>query len=172
MPLSANQSKALKKLLKNTASATGVGGNAKNGIVHDRSWKRNYLPGLKSSGDSHTSTHGALSYCWIGTDGEMVLLHMYHAAKPKKMRINVAGDLHWSYTKRRCALYHIKSLPQVPQVILWNTGKVFWKYEKVEWPFVTWVSKCGARRMIAPDRNYFRLLRRSPIQKEMLGKQQ
>jgi 3-isopropylmalate/(R)-2-methylmalate dehydratase large subunit len=45
--------------------------------------------------------------------------------KPKKMRINVAGDFSLSYTKDVAPLYHIKSLPQVLQVILWNTEKFF-----------------------------------------------
>jgi 3-isopropylmalate/(R)-2-methylmalate dehydratase large subunit len=45
--------------------------------------------------------------------------------KPKKMRINVAGDLQFELHQRRCALYYIKIVSGATGYFVEYTGKFF-----------------------------------------------
>jgi hypothetical protein len=49
--------------------------------------------------------------------------------KPKKMLINVAGDLQFGYTKDVALILYQNYLPQALLVILWNTRKSFETHE-------------------------------------------
>jgi 3-isopropylmalate/(R)-2-methylmalate dehydratase large subunit len=68
--------------------------------------------------------------CWIGYfEVEMVLsTQCIMQPKPKKMLINVAGDLQ-GYTKDVALILYQNYPPQALLVILWNTRKSFETHE-------------------------------------------
>ena len=115
-PLSANQLKALEE----NAAAHGIShwglGHEKNGIVHVVGPEYGITqPGATIvCGDSHTSTHGAFGAIAFGigtSEVEMVLAtQCIMQPKPKKMRINVKGDLNFGVTPKDVALYIISKL--------------------------------------------------------------
>ncbi|KAA1243723.1 3-isopropylmalate dehydratase large subunit [Aquimarina sp. RZ0] len=115
-PLSANQLKALEE----NAAEWGIShwglGHQKNGIVHVVGPENGItLPGATIvCGDSHTSTHGAFGAIAFGigtSEVEMVLsTQCIMQPKPKKMRINVNGELGFGVTPKDVALYIISKL--------------------------------------------------------------
>jgi 3-isopropylmalate/(R)-2-methylmalate dehydratase large subunit len=115
-PLSANQLKALEEnTFKHGISHWGLG-NPKNGIVHVVGPENGItLPGMTIvCGDSHTSTHGAFGCIAFGigtSEVEMVLASQcIMQPKPKKMRINVNGEMHKGVTAKDVVLYIISKL--------------------------------------------------------------
>ena len=115
-PLSANQLKALEE----NAAEWGIShwglGHQKNGIVHVVGPENGItLPGATIvCGDSHTSTHGAFGAIAFGigtSEVEMVLSSQcIMQPKPKKMRINVQGELGLGVTPKDVALFIISKL--------------------------------------------------------------
>jgi len=115
-PLSANQLKAL----EDNSKAYGIShwglGHEKNGIVHVVGPENGItLPGATIvCGDSHTSTHGAFGAIAFGigtSEVEMVLAtQCIMQPKPKKMIINVNGELGKGVTPKDVALYIISKL--------------------------------------------------------------
>ncbi len=115
-PLSARQLKALEtNSAKYGISHWGLG-NPKNGIVHVVGPENGItLPGMTIvCGDSHTSTHGAFGAIAFGigtSEVEMVLSSQcIMQPKPKKMRINVNGQLGKGITPKDVILYIISRL--------------------------------------------------------------
>jgi 3-isopropylmalate/(R)-2-methylmalate dehydratase large subunit len=115
-PLSANQLKALEtNTAKYGISHWGLG-NPKNGIVHVVGPENGItLPGMTIvCGDSHTSTHGAFGAIAFGigtSEVEMVLSSQcIMQPKPKKMRINVNGELGKGILPKDVALYIIAQI--------------------------------------------------------------
>jgi len=114
--LSANQLKAL----EDNAAEYGIShwglGHIKNGIVHVVGPENGItLPGATIvCGDSHTSTHGAFGAIAFGigtSEVEMVLsTQCIMQPKPKKMRINVNGELSKGVGPKDVALYIIAQL--------------------------------------------------------------
>ena len=114
--LSANQLKALESnSAKYGISHWGLG-NPKNGIVHVVGPENGItLPGMTIvCGDSHTSTHGAFGAIAFGigtSEVEMVLSSQcIMQPRPKKMRINVNGELGKGITPKDVVLYIISKL--------------------------------------------------------------
>lgn len=115
-PLSANQLQAL----EDNATEYGIShwglGHQKNGIVHVVGPENGItLPGATIvCGDSHTSTHGAFGAIAFGigtSEVEMVLsTQCIMQPKPKKMRINVNGQLSKGVGPKDVALYIIAQL--------------------------------------------------------------
>ncbi|WP_109830848.1 3-isopropylmalate dehydratase large subunit [Reichenbachiella versicolor] len=115
-PLSAGQLKALEE----NAAEYGIShwglGHEKNGIVHVVGPEYGITqPGVTMvCGDSHTSTHGAFGAIAFGigtSEVEMVLSSQcIMQPKPKKMRINVNGDLQKGVSPKDVALYIISKL--------------------------------------------------------------
>ena len=115
-PLSANQLKAL----ESNAAKYGIShwglGHARNGIVHVVGPENGItLPGMTIvCGDSHTSTHGAFGAIAFGigtSEVEMVLSSQcIMQPKPKKMRVNVNGQLGKGVTPKDVTLYIISKL--------------------------------------------------------------
>ena len=115
-PLSANQLKALEQ----NAAKWGIShwglGHQKNGIVHVVGPENGItLPGATIvCGDSHTSTHGAFGAIAFGigtSEVEMVLSSQcIMQPKPKKMRININGNLGFGVTPKDVALFIISKL--------------------------------------------------------------
>jgi 3-isopropylmalate/(R)-2-methylmalate dehydratase large subunit len=115
-PLSAAQ---LQTLEQNTTrwgiSHWGLG-HHKNGIVHVVGPENGItLPGMTIvCGDSHTSTHGAFGAIAFGigtSEVEMVLSSQcIMQQKPKKMRINVNGELNRGVTPKDVILYIIAQI--------------------------------------------------------------
>jgi 3-isopropylmalate/(R)-2-methylmalate dehydratase large subunit len=90
-------------------SATGIR-EQKNGIVHVVGPENGItLPGATIVCDSHTSTTVPLvPLLLIGTSGRNGPFYaMYHATKPRKMLIHVAGDLQLGVTPK--TLHYISS---------------------------------------------------------------
>lgn len=115
-PLSANQLNTL----ETNANEYGIShwglGDKNNGIVHVVGPEHGItLPGTTIvCGDSHTSTHGAFGAIAFGigtSEVEMVLAtQCIMQPKPKKMRINVNGNLGIGVTPKDVALYIISKL--------------------------------------------------------------
>ena len=115
-PLSALQLEAL----ESNTSEYGIShwglGHKKNGIVHVVGPENGItLPGMTIvCGDSHTSTHGAFGAIAFGigtSEVEMVLsTQCIMQPKPKKMIINVNGELNKGVTAKDVALYIISKL--------------------------------------------------------------
>ncbi|MGL1889078.1 MAG: 3-isopropylmalate dehydratase large subunit [Reichenbachiella sp.] len=115
-PLSASQLKAL----EDNAAAHGIShwglGHEKNGIVHVVGPEYGITqPGATIvCGDSHTSTHGAFGAIAFGigtSEVEMVLTSQcIMQPKPKKMIINVNGELQKGVSPKDVALYIIAKL--------------------------------------------------------------
>jgi len=115
-PLSANQLKALEENSKEYGISHWGLGHKKNGIVHVIGPENGItLPGATIvCGDSHTSTHGAFGAIAFGigtSEVEMVLAtQCIMQPKPKKMIINVNGELGKGVTPKDVALYIISKL--------------------------------------------------------------
>lgn len=91
-------------------------GHAKNGVIHVVGPENGLtLPGMTIvCGDSHTSTHGAMGAVAFGigtSEVEMVLASQcILQAKPKRMRINVEGQLSDAVSAKDMALYIISKV--------------------------------------------------------------
>jgi len=115
-PLSANQLKALEENSAEWGISHWGLGHQNNGIVHVVGPEHGItLPGATIvCGDSHTSTHGAFGAIAFGigtSEVEMVLTSQcIMQPKPKKMRINVTGELGKGVTPKDVALYIISKL--------------------------------------------------------------
>ena len=115
-PLSANQL----KMLEENANEHGISywglGHEKNGIVHVVGPEYGItVPGATIvCGDSHTSTHGAFGAIAFGigtSEVEMVLAtQCIMQPKPKRMRINITGELQFGVTPKDVALFIISQL--------------------------------------------------------------
>lgn len=114
--LSANQLQALEENAKTHGISHWGLGHEKNGIVHVIGPENGItLPGTTIvCGDSHTSTHGAFGAIAFGigtSEVEMVLAtQCILQPKPKKMVINVNGQLGKAVTPKDVALYIISKL--------------------------------------------------------------
>lgn len=164
-PLSANQLKTLEE----NAAAYGIShwglGNKNNGIVHVVGPEHGItLPGATIvCGDSHTSTHGAFGAIAFGigtSEVEMVLAtQCIMQPKPKKMRININGDLGIGVTPKDVALYIISKLSTsgATGYFVEYAGDVFEKMSMEGRMTVCNLSiEMGARGgMIAPDEKTF-----------------
>ncbi len=115
-PLSANQLKALEENAKEHGISHWGLGHEKNGIVHVVGPEYGITqPGATIvCGDSHTSTHGAFGAIAFGigtSEVEMVLsTQCIMQPKPKKMRINIEGELNFGVTPKDVALFIISKL--------------------------------------------------------------
>ena len=115
-PLSANQLKALEENAKEYGISHWGLGHEKNGIVHVVGPEYGItLPGATIvCGDSHTSTHGAFGAIAFGigtSEVEMVLAtQCIMQPKPKKMRININGQLQKGVAPKDVALFIISQL--------------------------------------------------------------
>ena len=115
-PLSANQLKALEENAKEHGISHWGLGHEKNGIVHVVGPEYGITqPGATIvCGDSHTSTHGAFGAIAFGigtSEVEMVLsTQCIMQPKPKKMRINIEGNLNFGVTPKDVALFIISKL--------------------------------------------------------------
>ena len=115
-PLSANQLRALEENSKEHGISHWGLGHEKNGIVHVVGPEYGItVPGATIvCGDSHTSTHGAFGAIAFGigtSEVEMVLAtQCIMQPKPKKMRINVNGQLQNGVSPKDVALFIISQL--------------------------------------------------------------
>ncbi|WP_405205109.1 3-isopropylmalate dehydratase large subunit [Aquimarina sp. LLG6339-5] len=172
-PLSANQLKALEE----NAAAWGIShwglGHQKNGIVHVVGPENGItLPGATIvCGDSHTSTHGAFGAIAFGigtSEVEMVLsTQCIMQPKPKKMRINVNGELGFGVTPKDVALYIISKLTTsgATGYFVEYAGDVFRNMTMEGRMTVCNLSiEMGARGgMIAPDQKTFDYIKGRPL---------
>ncbi|WP_108805092.1 3-isopropylmalate dehydratase large subunit [Aquimarina sp. Aq107] len=172
-PLSANQLKALEE----NATAWGIShwglGHQKNGIVHVVGPENGItLPGATIvCGDSHTSTHGAFGAIAFGigtSEVEMVLsTQCIMQPKPKKMRINVNGELGFGVTPKDVALYIISKLTTsgATGYFVEYAGDVFRNMTMEGRMTVCNLSiEMGARGgMIAPDQKTFDYIKGRPL---------
>lgn len=114
--LSAKQLAALEQNAKDWNIRHWGLGHERNGIVHVIGPENGItLPGATIvCGDSHTSTHGAFGAIAFGigtSEVEMVLTSQcIMQPKPKRMRINVEGELGFGVTPKDVALYIISQL--------------------------------------------------------------
>ncbi|WMI65109.1 3-isopropylmalate dehydratase large subunit [Aestuariibaculum sp. YM273] len=172
-PLSANQLKALEE----NSSEYGIShwglGHKKNGIVHVVGPENGItFPGATIvCGDSHTSTHGAFGAIAFGigtSEVEMVLsTQCIMQPKPKKMRINVNGELSKGVTPKDVALYIISQLTTsgATGYFVEYAGDVFENMTMEGRMTVCNLSiEMGARGgMIAPDDTTFNYLKDKPL---------
>jgi len=172
-PLSANQLKALEE----NAAEWGIShwglGHQKNGIVHVVGPENGItLPGATIvCGDSHTSTHGAFGAIAFGigtSEVEMVLsTQCIMQPKPKKMRININGDLGFGVTPKDVALYIISKLTTsgATGYFVEYSGDVFRNMTMEGRMTVCNLSiEMGARGgMIAPDQKTFDYIKDKPL---------
>jgi len=172
-PLSANQLKAL----EDNSNEYGIShwglGHKKNGIVHVVGPENGItFPGATIvCGDSHTSTHGAFGAIAFGigtSEVEMVLsTQCIMQPKPKKMRINVNGNLSKGVTPKDVALYIISQLTTsgATGYFVEYAGDVFENMTMEGRMTVCNLSiEMGARGgMIAPDETTFAYLKGKPL---------
>ncbi len=172
-PLSANQLKAL----EDNSNEYGIShwglGHQKNGIVHVVGPENGItFPGATIvCGDSHTSTHGAFGAIAFGigtSEVEMVLsTQCIMQPKPKKMRINVNGQLGKGVTPKDVALYIISQLSTsgATGYFVEYAGDVFENMTMEGRMTVCNLSiEMGARGgMIAPDETTFAYLKGRPL---------
>ncbi|WOD43310.1 3-isopropylmalate dehydratase large subunit [Hwangdonia lutea] len=172
-PLSANQLKAL----EDNSNEYGIShwglGHKKNGIVHVVGPENGItFPGATIvCGDSHTSTHGAFGAIAFGigtSEVEMVLsTQCIMQPKPKKMRINVNGQLGKGVTPKDVALYIISQLSTsgATGYFVEYAGDVFENMTMEGRMTVCNLSiEMGARGgMIAPDETTFAYLKDKPL---------
>ena len=172
-PLSANQLKAL----EDNSNEYGIShwglGHKKNGIVHVVGPENGItFPGATIvCGDSHTSTHGAFGAIAFGigtSEVEMVLsTQCIMQPKPKKMRINVNGQLGKGVTPKDVALYIISKLSTsgATGYFVEYAGDVFENMTMEGRMTVCNLSiEMGARGgMIAPDETTFAYLKGKPL---------
>ncbi len=172
-PLSANQLKAL----EDNSNEYGIShwglGHKKNGIVHVVGPENGItFPGATIvCGDSHTSTHGAFGAIAFGigtSEVEMVLsTQCIMQPKPKKMRINLNGQLGKGVTPKDVALYIISQLSTsgATGYFVEYAGDVFENMTMEGRMTVCNLSiEMGARGgMIAPDETTFAYLKGRPL---------
>jgi 3-isopropylmalate/(R)-2-methylmalate dehydratase large subunit len=172
-PLSANQLKAL----EDNSSEYGIThwglGHKKNGIVHVVGPENGItFPGATIvCGDSHTSTHGAFGAIAFGigtSEVEMVLsTQCIMQPKPKKMRINVNGQLGKAVTPKDVALYLIAKLSTsgATGYFVEYAGDVFENMTmEGRMTVCNLTIEMGARGgMIAPDDTTFAYLKGKPL---------
>lgn len=172
-PLSANQLKALEENSKEHGISHWGLGHQKNGIVHVVGPENGItFPGATIvCGDSHTSTHGAFGCIAFGigtSEVEMVLsAQCIMQPKPKKMRINVNGQLGKGVTPKDVALYIISKLTTsgATGYFVEYAGDVFEVMSMEGRMTVCNLSiEMGARGgMIAPDKTTFEYLKDKPL---------
>ncbi|WP_223548439.1 3-isopropylmalate dehydratase large subunit [Aestuariivivens sp. NBU2969] len=172
-PLSANQLKALEENSKEHGISHWGLGHKKNGIVHVVGPENGItFPGATIvCGDSHTSTHGAFGAIAFGigtSEVEMVLsTQCIMQPKPKKMRINVNGQLSKGVTPKDVALYIISQLTTsgATGYFVEYAGDVFESMTMEGRMTVCNLSiEMGARGgMIAPDNTTFAYLKDKPM---------
>ncbi|MFH4965387.1 3-isopropylmalate dehydratase large subunit [Gaetbulibacter sp. M235] len=172
-PLSANQLKALEDNSKEYGISHWGLGDKKNGIVHVVGPENGItFPGATIvCGDSHTSTHGAFGAIAFGigtSEVEMVLsTQCIMQPKPKKMRINVNGQLGKGVTPKDVALYIISQLTTsgATGYFVEYAGDVFENMTMEGRMTVCNLSiEMGARGgMIAPDETTFAYLKGKPL---------
>lgn len=172
-PLSANQLKALEENSKAHGISHWGLGHEKNGIVHVVGPENGItFPGATIvCGDSHTSTHGAFGAIAFGigtSEVEMVLsTQCIMQPKPKKMRINISGQLGKGVTPKDVALYIISQLTTsgATGYFVEYAGDVFENMTMEGRMTVCNLSiEMGARGgMIAPDETTFAYLKGKPL---------
>ena len=172
-PLSANQLKALEDNSKEHGISHWGLGHHKNGIVHVVGPENGItFPGATIvCGDSHTSTHGAFGAIAFGigtSEVEMVLsTQCIMQPKPKKMRINVNGELGKGVTPKDVALFIISQLSTsgATGYFVEYAGDVFENMSMEGRMTVCNLSiEMGARGgMIAPDETTFAYLKDKPL---------
>jgi 3-isopropylmalate/(R)-2-methylmalate dehydratase large subunit len=172
-PLSANQLKALENNSKEHGISHWGLGHHKNGIVHVVGPENGItFPGATIvCGDSHTSTHGAFGAIAFGigtSEVEMVLsTQCIMQPKPKKMRINVNGQLGKGVTPKDVALFIISQLSTsgATGYFVEYAGDVFENMSMEGRMTVCNLSiEMGARGgMIAPDETTFSYLKDKPL---------
>ena len=164
-PLSANQLKALEENSNEHGISYWGLGHEKNGIVHVVGPEYGITqPGATIvCGDSHTSTHGAFGAIAFGigtSEVEMVLsTQCIMQPKPKKMRININGNLNKGVTPKDVALFIISKLTTsgATGYFVEYSGSVFSNMSMEGRMTVCNLSiEMGARGgMIAPDKKTF-----------------
>ncbi len=172
-PLSANQLKALEENSKEHGISHWGLGHHKNGIVHVVGPENGItFPGATIvCGDSHTSTHGAFGAIAFGigtSEVEMVLsTQCIMQPKPKKMRININGELGKAVTPKDVALFIISQLSTsgATGYFVEYAGDVFENMSMEGRMTVCNLSiEMGARGgMIAPDETTFAYLKDKPL---------
>ena len=167
--LSSKQLKALEENAKYHGISYWGLGHEKNGIVHVIGPEHGItLPGATIvCGDSHTSTHGAFGAIAFGigtSEVEMVLsTQCVMQPKPKKMRININGQLKEAVTPKDVALFIISKLSTsgATGYFVEYSGEVFSSMTMEGRMTVCNLSiEMGARGgMIAPDDKTFNYIR-------------
>ena len=167
--LSSKQLKALEENAKYHGISYWGLGHEKNGIVHVIGPEHGItLPGATIvCGDSHTSTHGAFGAIAFGigtSEVEMVLsTQCVMQPKPRKMRINVNGQLNEAVTPKDVALFIISKLSTsgATGYFVEYSGEVFSSMTMEGRMTVCNLSiEMGARGgMIAPDDKTFNYIR-------------
>ena len=167
--LSSKQLKALEENAEHHGISYWGLGHEKNGIVHVIGPEHGItLPGATIvCGDSHTSTHGAFGAIAFGigtSEVEMVLsTQCVMQPKPKKMRININGQLNESVTPKDVALFIISKLSTsgATGYFVEYSGEVFSSMTMEGRMTVCNLSiEMGARGgMIAPDDKTFNYVR-------------
>ncbi len=167
--LSSKQLKALEENAKYHGISYWGLGHEKNGIVHVIGPEYGItLPGATIvCGDSHTSTHGAFGAIAFGigtSEVEMVLsTQCVMQPKPKKMRININGQLNEAVTPKDVALFIISKLSTsgATGYFVEYSGEVFSSMTMEGRMTVCNLSiEMGARGgMIAPDDKTFNYIR-------------
>ncbi len=167
--LSSKQLKALEENAKYHGISYWGLGHEKNGIVHVIGPEHGItLPGATIvCGDSHTSTHGAFGAIAFGigtSEVEMVLsTQCVMQPKPKKMRININGQLNEAVTPKDVALFLISKLSTsgATGYFVEYSGEVFSSMTMEGRMTVCNLSiEMGARGgMIAPDDKTFNYIR-------------
>ena len=167
--LSSKQLKALEENAKYHGISYWGLGHEKNGIVHVIGPEHGItLPGATIvCGDSHTSTHGAFGAIAFGigtSEVEMVLsTQCVMQSKPKKMRININGQLNEAVTPKDVALFIISKLSTsgATGYFVEYSGEVFSSMTMEGRMTVCNLSiEMGARGgMIAPDDKTFNYIR-------------
>ena len=167
--LSSKQLKALEENAKYHGISYWGLGHEKNGIVHVIGPEHGItLPGATIvCGDSHTSTHGAFGAIAFGigtSEVEMVLsTQCVMQPKPKKMRININGQLNEAVTPKDVALFIISKLSTsgATGYFVEYSGEVFSSMTMEGRMTVCNLSiEMGARGgMVAPDDKTFNYIR-------------
>ncbi|MCK5823887.1 MAG: 3-isopropylmalate dehydratase large subunit [Ichthyobacteriaceae bacterium] len=162
---SKNQLEALEQNTKDFGISHWGLGHSKNGVVHVVAPENGVIvPGATVvCGDSHTSTHGAFGAVAFGigtSEVEMVLASQnIMQSKPKKMRININGELGKGVLPKDVALYIISKLSTsgATGYFVEYAGDVFEKMTMEGRMTVCNLSiEMGARGgMIAPDKTTF-----------------
>ncbi|REE80756.1 3-isopropylmalate/(R)-2-methylmalate dehydratase large subunit [Lutibacter oceani] len=172
-PLSANQLKALEENSAEWGISHWGLGHQNNGIVHVVGPENGItLPGATIvCGDSHTSTHGAFGAIAFGigtSEVEMVLTSQcIMQPKPKKMRINITGELGLGVTPKDVALFIISKLTTsgATGYFVEYAGEVFKQMSMEGRMTVCNLSiEMGARGgIIAPDEKTFEYVKGRPL---------